>query len=841
MSRASAVATREPTQTERADRAAVAASDPVPRQAPSRAHQLLCLQRTVGNRATGQIAGPARRSRLLQRSPEDVSVPVAVYFDQPLDGAGFRRVAAAQLKLDPGKIKWSGVKDSYAPGDSPVTVLVSASLMKRARSDAAAADLGLGVDAAGKLAGADDRADAMSRLSDAERARLNDEIDRRYWKATGIPSGQKIKSRSGERGNVAMWEQVRDEVLAQRAFIADLPEKARQVLHYSNDGVVIRPEQYEQVVRIARKLEGMDPGDIENYLRRVKPTTDLDALEKAVESFLATKAAAPEKLKEVLEKTDEGKWDVDSAASALDADTMFYLSLADRVRVIKEIADGTIVGNDDEKTIIRLLTSTPSTDRSGLLGALKANESALLKQLDSVIDGEENKLYYVALRNLVFATLTPAEAQASMVNARILPWSDPGLIKASYTVRIKYDTVEFTGDGRVHVSYYMNIAFMGMKTQDQYFAPDEIIGLRFLSDEDWAGASEGEMIFMPAANMLAFEHEQFSRELGLVVDIGLLFAGGMGIVAKGTRLAKAIAVLDTAMAVAAITINSFRSDIAKTESGKTFLRAWDTVNTLIAVYGLARLVVTLPKTFRDLRAAYREFKAAGANEIAPDALSKLDSEAAKLLDKADEAIAESEVAALRNKHTPEQLSAYEPQLAKAGGITDEAKRQAALADIERQMASQQENLALIDELKKANPKMTNKEIADLAAPRIKVPTVPHGMDAEEFQRAQEFIKKFLQDRGIKDAEGFATGSRITGVTFNPKKPAFGQASSSFAKKDFDITIITSPTRPLTKGEIKKLQDAYAAEFKHPLGVRAVSDTRQLGFIPVYGKLDLVLK
>jgi Sec-independent protein translocase protein TatA len=294
------------------------------------------------------------------------------------------------------------------------------------------------------------------------------------------------------------------------------------------------------------------------------------------------------------------------------------------------------------------------------------------------------------------------------------------------------------------------------------------------------------------------------------------------------------------MAVAAITINSFRSDIAKTDAGKKFLRTWDTVNTLIAVYGLTRLVISLPETFRNLRKAYGEFKMS-ASGIDPNDLSKLDAEAAKLLSKADEAIAEGEVAALRNKHTPEQLSAYEPQLAKAGAITDEAKRQAALADIERQMASQQENLALIDELKKANPKMTNKEIADLAAPRIKVPTVPHGMDAEEFQRAQEFIKKFLQDRGIKDAEGFATGSRITGVTFNPKKPAFGQASSSFAKKDFDITIITSPSRPLTKGEIKKLQDAYAAEFKHPLGVRAVSDPHQLGFIPVYGKLDLVLK
>jgi len=107
-------------------------------------------------------------------------------------------------------------------------------------------------------------------------------------------------------------------------------------------------------------------------------------------------------------------------------------------------------------------------------------------------------------------------------------------------------------------------------------------------DEDFASAKEGENLYMPAANLLAFKHEQFSREMSLVADIGLLAAGGAGLAAKGTRLARPIALLDTTLAVATITINSFRSDLAATEGGKTFLRAWDTVNTLIAIYGLAR-------------------------------------------------------------------------------------------------------------------------------------------------------------------------------------------------------------------------------------------------------------
>jgi hypothetical protein len=377
-----------------------------------------------------------------------------------------------------------------------------------------------------------------------------------------------------------------------------------------------------------------------------------------------------------------------------------------------------------------------------------------------------------------------------------------------------------------------------MKTQEQILEPDEIIGLHFFMDEDFANAKEGETIFMPAANLLAFKNEQFSRELSLVVDIGLLFAGGAGLVAKGTRLAKAIAILDTTLAVANITISSFRSDIAKTEEGQKFLKAWDTVNTLIAVYGIAKVVVRLPETFRNLKKAYQSFKG-NPGKINPGDMAKIDNETTKLFGQADQAALEGEIVDLRKKFSADEMTAFEKQLQKAGGIADAKKRQAALADIESQISTQKENVDLIAELKKANPGKSNKEIADLAKSKIKVPTIPHGMTADEFQEAQDLIKKFLQDKGLKDVEGFATGSRITGATFNPKKPAFGKISTDFATKDFDITLVTS--RKLTNAETQQLQELYKAKFKHDLGIRNVFDKRQLDHIPIYGKIDLNLK
>ena len=390
-------------------------------------------------------------------------------------------------------------------------------------------------------------------------------------------------------------------------FIMNLPEKVQHILRYSEEGVVIKPENYEQVVRIANKIEKLDATDLENYLRKVTTTRDFNVLETSIDDFLKTKEAAPKEIKELLEKVGDEKWDVDSEAAKMSSSTMFYMPLDKRIQGIKEIAGGNLVGDEDEQTVVRLLTSTPSGDLKALMDELKKSESALLKQLESVIDGSENKEYYAALRNILFQTLEPEEAQQKMEGAKIFPWSDPGLLKGYTNPRFHYETVEYTKEGKIRVVFWFSYLTMGKKSEEYILEPDEIIGLHFFMDEEFAGATKGETIFMPAVNLLAFKNEQFSRELSLVVDVGLLFAGGAGLVAKGTRLAKAIALLDTAMAVAALTINSFRSDIAKTEEGRKFLKVWDTVNTLIAVYGIAKVVIRLPQTFRNLKTAYQSF------------------------------------------------------------------------------------------------------------------------------------------------------------------------------------------------------------------------------------------
>lgn len=772
----------------------------------------------------------------IQRQEDPKPKKKTFYFNVTKDmkGEEFQRMVNMRLfGKHPGPGKWTGLKDDYKKRTKPYGVNVDISLLKKHRSKDMS-DLGVKVDKEGKIEGADKRAGDYEGMKPGKgKDAITKEIDKRYSALTG----EKVND---NRLNLDkdLWTQVRDELLVEKQFVENLPAKVKLIIQHSPDGIKLEPKDYGQVARIARKIAKMDVADLENYLRGVKKTDSLDVLEKSVERFLEQKVAGKEKIREVMKLEKDDDWDVDDETAKLTTTQMFYLSLAQRKKLIDNISDGFRVGDEDENTLIRLLVSAPADQQKGLLAWLKKDKSKILKRLESVIDGSENKEYYAALRNLVFQTMKPEDAAKKMENAKILPWADPGLIKAAYNVRYYYETVEYTDDGRVKVEYWVNLAMFGKKTTTQYFDPDEIIGLYFFMDENFANATEGQTIYMPASNLISFYNEQFSRELSLVVDVGLLAAGGAGLLAKGGRLAKAVAALDLTLATADIVINSFRQDIAKTKAGKDFLRAWDTVNTLIAVYGLARLVIAMPEAFKNFRKAYHNFKSS-KHGLGSDDMKKLDGEAQKLLKESEVVTFEKRLQDLRAKHTPEELKAFEKQLEDAAGLADAKKKSDAVDVIESQIAAQNHNVELVKKLREQNPNATTREIAKLATPNLKVPGVPMGYTKDEWVEVQAWVKQYLEGKGFKVKKGFATGSRITGATFNPSKTkTFGKRKTDFKGVDLDITVVTDKKIPNNK--LKEFKKAFKEKFKKELGVRPLpeSQIQQLDHIPIFGKIDM---
>ena len=130
-----------------------------------------------------------------------------------------------------------------------------------------------------------------------ERDATNEEIDKRYCEGVIIPSGEKIKK--GEQAKIDMWNVYRDEVMNDKKKLKDLPPELKELM---GEEPSFKPQDYEQLLRIAEKLKKFSPEDITVYkMLALRATDNLDLFEKSVDMFLARK----EELKEALKRYEE--------------------------------------------------------------------------------------------------------------------------------------------------------------------------------------------------------------------------------------------------------------------------------------------------------------------------------------------------------------------------------------------------------------------------------------------------------------------------------------------------------------------------------------------------------
>lgn len=231
---------------------------------------------------------PIQREPSKPKKREYVSFKIAV--NREMTGEGFTTAANLQVfGVASVRSEWKNVKDHYGPADSPVEIGVEVSLLQRMRG-AAAASKGIDVDDKGKIAGADARAkDFLAQPGSDEKSALMKEIDRRYHAATGTPEGTQIKP--GETANAALWNSIRDEVLFQHQYIANLPENVKKLIRVSTKGRQLTPADYDQLFRIAKKIDGMPQGQAADYASKVTAsTTSLDEFETSVDRYIAEMA-----------------------------------------------------------------------------------------------------------------------------------------------------------------------------------------------------------------------------------------------------------------------------------------------------------------------------------------------------------------------------------------------------------------------------------------------------------------------------------------------------------------------------------------------------------------------
>ncbi len=381
-----------------------------------------------------------------------------------------------------------------------------------------------------------------------------------------------------------------------------------------------------------------------------------------------------EKIASVFEYLKQEKWDVDDLAAKLSDSEMISIELSKRISLISYIAEGYLVGDEDETSIIRLIATTPSQDTESLFNSLNADNGKLYKRLEKVMDGEEYRKFHQILRSRFSETMEPKEALKKAATVVILPWASPGLIHSFWNRRFVYEDVSINDKGKIHIEFWATFLGMGLKfVQKHDFDPNELIGVYFYFEEEEVGAPKGKTIFMPAINFLSLYNKQFRQNLRLLGDVALIGLGGLGVISATTKLGKFIAILELAFGVADVTINEFRSEIAKTEAGKNFLKVWDTVSYVIGAYGMARVALKLPSVFKGLKKAHIEFKESKPN-LKPSNLKKVDDSVNDVLKKADDAANEAKKAA---KAEPPKVPESAPPKTPPRAV---ARVQAALGD-----------------------------------------------------------------------------------------------------------------------------------------------------------------
>lgn len=324
----------------------------------------------------------------------------------------------------------------------------------------------------------------------------------------------------------------------------------------------------------------------------------------------------------------EGRWTTDSLAARLSDAELATFATGERLALIDHIADGLRVGDEDERTLIRLVATAP--DPAAVLAGLRADGSRLLRLLDDVIHGDEYTAYRETLRRAWFAARSPREAADAMAApVAWLPWADPGLVGGLLGEdRVHYETVEYNDAGLIDIEGWVMAGWVpfGVSFEMRGLDPMALVAVKFFADEAAVATQEGQVRYMPAAEFVGLYHKQQGQMRADLLDVALLAAGGLGAVGAASRAMRVIGLVEAAIGGADMVVRSQRAAIEASPEGRAFLAVWEKVVLLAAVYGAAQVAAQLPKLVRAARQAWGRV----AGKVDPAAARRVEAELARV-------------------------------------------------------------------------------------------------------------------------------------------------------------------------------------------------------------------
>ncbi|MCA6365250.1 MAG: hypothetical protein IM638_19615 [Bacteroidetes bacterium] len=254
----------------------------------------------------------------------------------------------------------------------------------------------------------------------------------------------------------------------------------------------------------------------------------------------------------------------DDYIARLSDEDMQALGILQRFNMIRAVLGGdgwgrafTRVGERDEKTLIRLVSTTPHDQMNALILLLSTGGGEYYKQVVHAVDGNEYKELHDTLlqkKQEQMSTISDPKQKAAeqrkvqdmkdtgQSNEAALKWDDYSYIGLVFGGSgFEYD-VSWTEDGKINVEYgernwldgysmaYTTIVREGIdaadkETQKGPYNPFDHVAVYAVEDDEELGLYKGQVLVMPAINLFYFQHKQLKGHALEALDIALLLTG----------------------------------------------------------------------------------------------------------------------------------------------------------------------------------------------------------------------------------------------------------------------------------------------------------------------------
>jgi len=390
-------------------------------------------------------------------------------------------------------------------------------------------------------------------------------------------------------------------------------------------------------------------------------------------------ADKPEQIQKALQALEVDKGKVDSYLAAVpEAHLRSFICAEDRFKMINNISEGTLVGTEDEQTIIKLIRSTPDDQVSTLITLFKNDDTGALQELYSSIDGEELTEFFAEMSKLYFKYLGAEYNQRKseidntaqtvmkefkdrfclmfyeMAKKDVFMFQLPKPI-SSRKVEFVYDVLSAIPGMGVNkngtVRFLMKVVAQDCGGVYQVFdvAPFDLVKIYYLNDDQ----TESEEGYLPGYVMRWLLNNYNNTQIAIGVNKGMIVSSIFTLGTTSSVTAIIFATVDLVVAEGNLIILQQREELSKTEAGRRLMAAWGEVNKYVAIgqgvyllFGVAKTVYLYKAAVSELKLAFKEWKFKDFDELKarnPALAAKLENFGLGGIQKLEDLIAEYEL------------------------------------------------------------------------------------------------------------------------------------------------------------------------------------------------------